>query len=310
MSLDDVEASSYQSRPRQLFRFVMGSVVWGLVSGESQPFRWNNVDFMPDAVVELGQIDQSLAESTPSVEIPVESTAGVAQQFIAYLPAEPIFLYVYRLNEAAGDGEYGVEFIGEVVTSAFDESTGVCTLTARMVSAAMSRNVPWCVYSTNCQRALYGVGCDVNREDYVTVTNIVGGAGTTAISSADFASAAADHGATDPVATTEWFRNGFVRHVESNEVRTVIGHDGTTLYLHTPFSSLKNGDQVRAYAGCDRTRGHCLKKFKNLDKMLAFPWQPLKNPYTQNVYGTGSAGSGVWTQERLDNIAGSLVGKK
>lgn len=296
MSFDDVENSGYQGTPSQLFQFAMGTKLMAYVAGSSQPYTWNNVDHIPDPAIELGEINQQLSESSPSVEITISSSAEVAQLFIPYLPAEPIQVRVYRTNYMFAPGEYAPEFIGEVISTVFDESTGICSLTCRMVAAAMSRKVPWCVYSSNCSRPLYGIGCDVDKEAFVTVTNVIAGAGTTKLSASAFASAAADHGVTDEEAAPEWFRNGFVRHVLTNEVRTIIGHSGTDIYLHTPFTSLANGDEVRAYAGCARTRQHCAKKFNNLNKMLAFPWLPGRNPYTQTVYGTASDGGNSKTK--------------
>lgn len=285
MSINDVELSDYQGTPSQLFHFAMGNKVMAYIGGSSQPFNWNGTDYLPDAAIGLGEINQQLSESSPTVDITITSASEVARQFIAYLPAEPIQVRVYRTHMEFAPGEYAPEFIGEVISTVFDEDTGVCTLSCRMVAAAMSRKVPWCVYSTNCSRALYGVGCNVNRESYVTVTNVTSGAGSNILSAAAFASAGADHGQTDPAINASWFRNGFVRHVRTNEVRTIIGHDGTDIYLHTQFTDLDNGDEVKAYAGCDRTKVHCRMKFNNLDRMLAFPWQPKRNPYTQSVYG-------------------------
>lgn len=299
MSINDVESSSYQGTPNQLFQFWMGTRLMAYVGGSSQKFTWNNTDYLPDAAIEMGEINQQLSEASPTVSITITSASEIAQQFIAYLPAEPIQVRVYRTHYMFAPGEYAPEFIGEVISTDFDEESGVCTLLCRMVAAAMQRKVPWCVYSSNCARALYGVGCNADREQYVTVTDIVGGAGTNALSSAAFSSAAADHGQTDPEIAKDWFRNGFVRHVRTNEVRTIIGHTDSTIYLHTPFTSLANGDQVRAYAGCARTKEHCDKKFNNLDRMLAFPWIPGRNPYTQSVYGNeSSSNSGSKTNWR------------
>lgn len=291
MSIDDVESSTYRAAPMQLFRFAMGDVVFPYVGGHSAPFTWNNVDYMPDPVIELGVVDQSLAESSPDVELTISGTSAVAQEFIPFLPIEPIHVWVYRLVEPDVPDSYAPEFIGEVVSSSFDERTGVCTLTARMVSSALSRTVPWCVYSPTCARALYNIGCDVNQEDFVTKTVVVSGEGTAVLSSADFVTAALDHGVTEDDIAADWFRNGFIRHVPSNEVRTIIGHAGSEIMLHAPFTRLKDGDEVKAYPGCARTRRHCKLKFNNLNRHLAFPWQPNRNPYTQNVYGTGSKGS-------------------
>lgn len=288
MSMDDVESSAYDGTPQQLFKFAMGNVVWGYVGGAAQTFTWNNVDYVPDAAIMMGAITQSLSESSPSVEIVISASSPVAQQFIPFLPIEPIQVWVYRNDWEAAETEYAPEFIGEIISSMFDENEGTCTLTARMVAAAMSRKVPWCVYSATCAYALYGIGCKVNRESFVTEAQAISGEGLTVVSAAEFASAAVDHGVTDPSVTDDWFRNGFARHVDSNEVRTIIAHSGTDITLHTPFTKLKNGDLVKAYAGCNRTKEHCKKKFNNLDNALLFPWVPTRNPYTQSVYGTAT----------------------
>lgn len=291
MSLDDVESSGYGAKPLQLFIFSTRLKTMGLVGGTSRPYTWNNIAFTPDASVELGEVDQALAEASPSVEIPVESTSEVAQMFIPYLPPEPIQVRVLRLNMVDGAEDYGAEFIGEVVSSAFDEETGVCTLTAKMVSSAMSRPVPWCVYSANCIYMLGGVGCKVNLNDYRTEGAMVAGQGSTTISVAEFATAAAAHGVTDPAIADQWFRLGHVRHVESGEVRTIIAHTGASIEVYAPFAYAKNGDLLEAFAGCDHTENHCGPKFNNLDNAVLFPDIPGRNPYTQSVYGNESGGA-------------------
>lgn len=292
MSLDDVESSSYGARPLQLFIFSTRSKTMPMVGGSSRPYTWNNLDFMPDAFIELGEVNQSLSESSPSVEIPVEASSEVAQMFIPYLPAEPIQIRVLRLNIVDGAEDYAAEFIGEVVSSAFDDTTGVCTLIARMTAASMSRPVPWCVYSSNCALMLGGVGCGVNLNAYRTQGALASGQGGTVLSVAEFTTAASDHGVTDPEVAEQWFRLGYVRHIDSGEVRMVVDHVGANVTVQTPFVFAKNGDQMEGFAGCDHTENHCGPKFDNLNNMLAFPDIPGRNPYTQSVYGN-EAGNGT-----------------
>lgn len=292
MSLDDVESSGYGARPLQLFIFSTRSKSFYMTGGSARPYPWNNQVFQPDAFIELGEVNQSLSESSPTVEIPVESSSAVAQEFIPYLPAEPIQIRVLRLNIVDGAEDYAAEFIGEVVSSAFDETTGACTLIARMVDSSMSRPVPWCVYSSNCSHMLGGVGCGVNLNGYRTEGAMAGGQGTATVSVAEFTTAAADHGVTDPILAEQWFRLGYVRHIASGEVRMVASHVGSDVTLLTPFVFAKNGDMLEGFAGCDHTEGHCGPKFNNLDNMLGFADIPGRNPYAQSVYGN-EAGNGT-----------------
>lgn len=279
------ETSAYLATPLRLFLFSMGTTTWRLVSGSSQILREPDADFLPDAALEMGEIDQQMSEASPSVEIRISSTHPVAQQFLPFLPPEPIQVRVLRLNYKDAPGERVSEFVGEVVSASFSEADGVCTLTCRMVAAAMSRMVPWCRHSSNCVNALYGAGCRVDPAAFETTTPLETGAGSSRIGAAAFATAAVDHGATDPDVIAGWFRNGYVRHLASGEVRTILGQEGADLILNAPFSRAGVGDPVQALAGCDGDRVTCRVKFNNLDRMLAFPWVPGRNPYSDSVYG-------------------------
>jgi len=288
VSIADAEASSYNSDPVLLFLFVMNTTRWGYVGQDVETYTYNGTDYMPDPYVSLGPVSQSLAERATDIEIEIGSKSEVARLFVPYMPPEPVFVRVFRHLPDGAPGEYNVEVIAEVVSSQFDETTGVCTLTARQISKDLDRKVPWCVYSTMCNYAVFGAGCQVDREAYVTVTNIVTGAGTDTLGSPDFATAGVGNGAPE-----EWFRGGSVIHVATREVRFIVAHDTNSpnIKLQTPFRDLKNGDEVRAYPGCSRLRTQCGPRYNNLDRMLAFPWHPSKNPYTQSVYGNQASSS-------------------
>lgn len=285
------DTTNYRATPMRLFIFSMGTTTWRLASGTSQTYQGAEADFLPDAALDMGEIDQQLAEASASVEIRISSAHPVAQQFVPFLPPEPIQVRVLRLNYRDAPGDRLAEFVGEVVSASFAEADGVCTLTCRMVSAAMSRIVPWCRHSSNCANALYGPGCRVDPAAFQTTAPLDAGASTVQISAGAFLTAAADHGATDPDISANWFRNGYVRHLASGEVRTILGQDGASLILNAPFTRASNGDPVQALAGCDGDRVTCRVKFNNLDNMLAFPWVPGRNPYAQSVYGNKKAPS-------------------
>lgn len=307
MSLDDVESARYGSDPTRLFLFTMGSKRWGYVGQDVKEYFYSGVTYKPDPLVEMDQFTQSLSELSTDINITISSASEVARLYIPYLPPEPLLVRVFRLHPDAAPGVYAIELIGEIVSSSFDEADGSCTLLCRLVSKDLSRTVPWCAYSGTCVYVLYGPGCRVDREQFVTVCNIVGGAGTAEISAPELASA----GAGNPE-NSEWFRGGFVRHVKSNEVRFIVGHDGgPNIRLTSPFLSLQNGDEVRAYAGCNHERTHCGPRFNNLNRMLAFPWIPGKNPYTQSVFGDApkvvSIGLNGATMDYIDDGSGNLT---
>lgn len=286
MSLQDAESSSYGSDPTQLFLFRMGGRRWGYIGQDVSPVFFLGIDFIPDTNVALGQFAQSGADVAGDIDITISAQSEVAMMFVPYLPPEPLHVTVYRSMPDAAPGEYAVEVDAEIISSTFDESEGTCVLTARLLSKELDREVPWCIYSGMCNYAVYGAGCGVPREEYMTETTIVTGAGTDLLGSPDFATAGLGNAAPE-----QWFRMGFVVHVPTNEIRFIIGHDTNSpdIKIQTPFLSLKNGDLVRAYPGCNRLRSHCGPRFNNKHRLLGFPWMPDKNPYTQSVYGNNGA---------------------
>lgn len=296
MTVDALELSDYDGTPERLFLFQMGTDVrWGYLQS-SRAYTYLSVEYSP-MYVEMGDISQALSESSPTVDIQIDADAAVAQQFVPYMPILPIRVRVYRHHFDDPDDDFKVEMIGEVVSCQFDEEEGKANLSCRMVASNLDRKVPWPQYQKPCNYALYGAGCRINPDDYKTETT-AGSVIEERISSADFAAVAALN--SDP----KWFVNGFVRNRVTKEIRFVIDQEDDVLYLQAPFVGLVTGDLIDAFAGCDRSRETCHTKFDNLDRWLGFGWIPEKNPFVDNVYGTGSAGGPSQAEaDKLNRIA-------
>lgn len=276
MTFAQYETSEFSGTPERLFRFVMGTQTWAYTNLKDSTVR-NSVTYTPE-IIAMENIVQNLGEGPPTVDIMMSSDAEVAQQFIPYQPIFPLTVMVFRRHRDDPDGEYIVEMMGDVAAVAFDEENKMCTFQCRMVSSNFDRKVPWMIYQKPCNYALYGAGCLVNRESFklaAAVTAITNGGST--LTSAAFATKP-DH----------WFRAGFVKRESTGEVRFIVAHVGADLTLHTPFVDLDPEDTVSVFAGCDRSFATCKSKFDNGNRFLGFQWIPQKNPFTDNVYGTGS----------------------
>lgn len=283
MTLDAYEISDYEGTPEQLFLFVMGNIQWGYVNSTS-PVLHNTVVYQP-MMIELPNIVQSLSENSPTIDIKIDGSAEMVQQFVPYQPIFPIRVRVYRHHIDDADDEFNVELIGEIVSAQFDEEDGSCNLSVRMVASNLDRKVPWPVYQKPCNWALYGPGCRVNKALFKTEATVTDIVENQIVSSAFEAKAIAEG---DP----KWFRNGYVVRVLTGETRFVIDQEGDVLFLQAPFVGLQENDDVEAFAGCDRLIETCTNKFGNRDRFSGFPWPPEKNPFTDNVYGTGTAAGG------------------
>ena len=274
MAFNDFEDSFFNATPERLFLFEMGLRRWAYVAGTENVVR-QGVDYAPMAI-EMAEISQSLAEDAQIVEVRVTSEADVTGEFIAYQPTEPMRLRVFRHHVEDPDNEYRTELIGEVVSSSFDEADHSCTFSVHMLTHEMDRMVPWMSYQKACNHALYSVGCGVSKSDYDVVPAGVLQEGVN-ITAAEF-SAFSDN----------WFRGGYAE-TSKNERRFIVGHTGTQIRLITPFVDFTPGsDTLTVYAGCDLKKATCEDKFNNLPNYMGFMWVGDKNPFTDNVYGTGA----------------------
>ena len=272
------ESGARTGTPEQLFLFSMGATNYAYVYGH-KPVTRLSVTYSPENI-EMDAIEQSLAEDTPTVSIRISKTAEVCNNFIAYQPRRRMRVRVFRRHREDPDSEYKTELIGEVVSSEFNEEEQVCTLLVRMIAHAMDRRTPWPAYQRGCNHALYGPGCGVSAALYATPTTATTVVGNT-ITSTAFS------GFPDG-----YFTNGFVETAQG-EARFVLKHVGATLTLTSPFVDLAPSGALTAYAGCDLLKTTCETKFNNLQHFLGFMWVPDKNPFTDNVYGSGNGtGSG------------------
>lgn len=276
MGFTTFQNSEYGGQPLMLFRFYSGSRTWLYTNLNSNVLRGSEV-YTP-LPISLGPIEQNAAEGPAGVSIALPTRDPLSNEFKNYLPPEPIEIDVFIRHRADPEGEYRTVFMGEVGSAQSGED-GMTTLTCYPITHKLSRVVPWPVYCSNCNYAVYSVGCGVDKELFKAEAEVSAISGDT-VSAAAFA-AEADH----------WFSSGYVVRVATNEVRWILIHIGDTLTLVAPFVGLQSGEALIAYAGCDGLELTCRDKFNNLPRHAGFPDTPKKNPFVDDIFGTGSSSS-------------------
>jgi uncharacterized phage protein (TIGR02218 family) len=284
MTFDAHESSAHDGTPKRLFLFTIGNVTMAYVEGVADTYL--GIDYESVALVQMADIEQSLSESSPNIEITIDSATPLVAQFIPYQPTTIVGVRVYRRHFEDGDVETYTELIGEVVSGRIDQETDTAVLTVRMLASAFDRIVPWPAYQKQCNYVPYGPGCQVDPNLFKTETTLVN-VTNNRIASPDFAAKAGAEA--DP----EWFTLGYVVRVLDGQKRFVIRQLEDVLVLQSPFVGMQAGDAVEAFAGDNLLKSTCEGKFNNLPRFMGFPWGPSKNPFTDNVLGTGSpAGAG------------------
>lgn len=262
MTYDAVERSRYSGQPVECYRFVMGSSEWRLTSADVDVTLATGL--YSREVISRDQLDFTGEQRSSAIEVKVPRANPVAALFIAYTPASPVALTIYRKHRS--DAEVVTIFIGKVVSAQFDGPDA--TLRCAPISQVLDAMTPGLLHAPTCQWALYGSGCTVpaaSFKDSGTVLTVVGANITAAV----FGTHA-----------DGWYTNGWVQ-LASGDRRFVVDHVGTQVTLASPFIGLAPGAAVDGYAGCARTEAVCASKFSNLVNFMGFSRVPTRNPYTQ-----------------------------
>jgi len=277
MSYDSVQLSQYGGEPVMLYRFASTSSnkVW-LYTNDGAPVVRGSETYESSAI-RHGGIEQNVTEGPQPIEITLPSSTDLAAQFRSFLPASPIVVTVFARHRP--DAEFVTIFVGECETAQYDNE-GIATIPAQPFGYKLRRNVPWPRFCGPCNWALYSEGCGVSLEPYrVDVTIQV-------INGLEVQAAAL---ASKPI---NWFTAGFAVRQSTGETRWCVPHDGNRAILISAFPGLAAGEVVSFYAGCDGSETTCSSKFDNLVNHMGFPDVPTKNPYSDNINGTGTASGG------------------
>ena len=137
--------------------------------------------------------------------------------------------------------------------------------------ALLDRNLLRRFYSRTCTHALYGAGCNVDRNAFTVfdrVQVILGNVVTINALGANF--------------EDNYFTGGYIESLTSEYRRAFISsHIGDDLTVFPDPQGFGIGSNISISAGCDRTTLTCQNKFNNLLNYGGFPVIPEANPATE-----------------------------
>lgn len=217
--------------------------------------------------------------SRSEVEINSDESTG---SFSATFPLDSEFLELFRVSPPSGlvtllcerfdpnnPSDREIIFKGRIVNVTRNETQA--ELACESSSQAINRMGLRRRYQYGCPHMLYGGECRVDREQFVTI----GPGSNITASSVDMIAVA---GKPD-----NYFAGGYIEYTHSSlgttERIAVSASSGPTLSLFSFPIGLVSGDEVRAYAGCNRTIATCNEKFNNSENYGGMPFIPSKNPF-------------------------------
>lgn len=264
MSYNALEISQYHGQPVELYKFTQG-VDKFLYTSADVAITYSGDAYAPELITRT-QIDQSQEQQAGAIDVTVTRDNSVAAMFIPYLPITPVGLTIFRKHR--GDAEVTTIFMGKVVSTNFNASEAV--LSCAPTSQLLQKSIPVNNYQRPCNHALYGPGCNVDKNAFMV------SAITTAQSGIQLTLTAINSHADG------YFQAGWVER-SNGEVRFITGHVGSVLTLVAAFINLAIGETVKVYPGCDRSETTCNFTFNNLVNHLGFARIPTQNPFNGSI---------------------------
>jgi uncharacterized phage protein (TIGR02218 family) len=239
-----------------IYRWTSGDTIVNLdVPGDGP------MNYIPEPI-ERSQAEYTNEDVSGTITVAVSRFNPVGQMYIAFNPPSPVSLAIYRQH--LGDTQFVLAFVGKVVAATFDGAD--VQLSCAPLTAIFKRNVPRLMFQRECNWALYGPGCTVNKDLFKDNGTLVTVDGRN-LSAAVFATHA-----------DGWYTGGWIE-LDDGTKRYITKHVGDTITLQAPFIGLVAGATIHAFAGCDRTETTCDTKFNNLVNHEGFQRLPTRNPF-------------------------------
>lgn len=258
------EGSKEDGSPFFLYEFTVGATIYRFTDlPEDISFDGNTWTAYPIKHTEIQQSNE-VAKNKTDVELPLGNS--FTDLYIGKTPENVVTFALYRSH--VGETEYIVEFKGRVTTH--DMNKLVLKLAIESVFTSMKRTGARARFLLTCRHALYGRGCNLNKDDFEE-------AGTcTAATDLDLTVTEAS-GFDDG-----WFSGGYIVFPDGSS-RAIANHVGTTITIINPSQYIIDNPPISTpvslYPGCDRTLATCRDKFNNLLNQGGFKWIPGKNPF-------------------------------
>ncbi|AKU43206.1 hypothetical protein RCSPARTAN_23 [Rhodobacter phage RcSpartan] len=252
---------------KELYRFVEGdsAFIYTVTSADVQAV-YSGETYEPVAIGR-DEVESKGEMARDNIKVSLSLQNPVARKWFLSSLDFPLTLTIFSQT----DDETETEWKGRLASVSPKKS--VIEFTFESVFTSMRRMGLRQRYQITCPHALYGRGCNLEKNDFDTtgsVTNV-----TNAVVTVPAAAGFADG----------YFSSGIFEDNAGN-LRFILSHVGSQLTLIRPMNDLinyanANGYPIacRIFPGCDRTTTTCKNRFDNLNNYGGFPFIPGKNPF-------------------------------
>ena len=262
MTYATIETSAQSGRPVELYDFSIGAAHYRYTSSDGDVSYGGNT--YTAAPIARNAIESTSETARMALEIACDRSLGVLALFSTMPPEEVVAVTLRRLH--AGDGEAVTMWIGRVLNVTW--STASAEIHCESVYISLKRNGLRRLYQKSCPHVVYGVGCTLDRDDFVAVKTVstVTGNSLVLASMGAFADG--------------YFAGGYLEWERTTGVfdrRAIRSQVGGTVVISFQIPGLVATDSVNLYPGCDHTLATCTTNQLNYGGM---PYFPDKNPFS------------------------------
>ena len=268
-SYDTLEKSTEQSRPIELYQFVIGSTEYRFTSAEDNITIGSSV-YTADAIAR-SRIEQGSDANNRTLTITMPSLNAIAQRYISVPPGEKCTVNVFRYQrDEPSLATQLLLFKGQVQSVRFPNDGHSAEFAIRSIETALNRNIPRFTFMGMCNHILYDNACGVDQGLFDHLGEALSIDGTT-VEVQGLNASGID------------FVGGYVRPAASGVFRMVLAQSGDFLTMLLPFAVDPTGSNVQAFAGCDHVlTGDCALVFDNVAEFGGFAFVP-----NRNIFQTG-----------------------
>jgi uncharacterized phage protein (TIGR02218 family) len=267
VTYDASEKARFGGQPVECFKFVQGATTWKYTSADAAIVLPEGT-FEPEAI-RREEEEFSDEDVTESVNISMPLNLSLAAAVLPGTHQETIWVTVYRAHRGQEASRIRA-FTGMVASASASESEVLLSCTS--ISAVLEREIPLLAMQNQCNLALYSSACGLDKmfplwRNAVHLDTVEGCiVSATGLNNHD----------------DQYYRGGMLESY-LGERRFIADHQGNTVILMSPMSTLVAGDYAYAYWGCDHDAETCLKKFGNLPNHLGWRYIPGHNPFRGRI---------------------------
>jgi uncharacterized phage protein (TIGR02218 family) len=262
------EETQKKRKPTELYHlwregtYMYGDEHWRYTSADF-PITYGGETYTP-ALVGRGAVSHNTEFEVTTLRCNFGYVEDPVIEYIAQNPVEPIWIEVLKWYEDVTPEEASVVFVGQVKNVSFEgnRATALCV----GFEHYLQQRIPKFRFQLGCNNDLFDDYCGLSR----TVWGVYGE--VTALDTDGVVLT----GSIFATKETGWFTRGFVKW--GDYFRMIVDHDGASITIRFPMPGFTAGENVQAYAGCDKQLHTCVEKFDNMVNFFGHPWIPLDNP--------------------------------